>query len=374
MAEFETTFIDVGQGDCTLIRLPDGEYMLVDIHRCPDHGIDVFKLLDDVLPDNGDGRKRLKYLVITHAHDDHITGIGELYDRYAIEWLWVPQHEDRKQIASHFADYQRVVDEHPEDKVLRPQGSRTPLNEKDEAYDLGEEITVRCFSPPGYIEIDESLTEEEAKQKVHENCLVLKLDYRGASVMITGDSNLACWRRIVGYYEGRTDDDTGEEVLEATVLHASHHGSRTFFKDSDEDSDPWPDALELINPDAVIVSVGENNRHDHPHEDMMQAYRDQVGEDDVCETRQTGTVILEVEDDGVPRIRLDSGRYVEDYGWDDEDDEGDDDHEPEDRGGGGGGAGKALAGLAAAGVVGAAAAAARRKKGSRTRLDDQPAA
>jgi beta-lactamase superfamily II metal-dependent hydrolase len=374
MAEFEATFIDVGQGDCTLIRLPDGEYMLVDIYRCPDHGIDVFKLLDSVLPDSGDGRKRLKYLVITHAHDDHITGIGDLYDRYAIEWLWVPQHEDRKQIASHFADYQRVVEEHPEDKVLRPQGSRTPLNEKHEVYDLGEEITVRCFSPPGYIEIDESLTEEEAKQKVHENCLVLKIDYRGASVMITGDSNLACWKRIVGYYEGRTDDETGEEVLEATVLHASHHGSRTFFKEGDVDSDPWGDALELINPDAVIVSVGENNRHDHPHEDMMRAYRNQVGEDDVYETRQTGTVILEVEDDGVPRIRLDSGRYVEDYGWDDEDDEGGDDDEPEDRGGGGGGAAKALAGLAAAGVVGAAAAAARRKKGSRTRLDDQPAA
>ena len=373
MAEFETTFIDVGQGDCTLIRLPDGEYMVVDVHRCPDHGIDAFKLLDAVLPDNGDGRRRLKYLVITHAHDDHITGIGDLYDRYAVEWLWVPQHEDRKRVASHFADYQRVVDEHPEDRVLRPQGSRTPLNEKDDAYDLGEAMSVRCFSPPGYIEIDESLTEEEAKQKVHENCLVLKIEYRGASVIITGDSNLACWKRIVGYYEGRTDDDTGEEVLEATVLHASHHGSRTFFKDGGADSDPWLDALELIDPTAIIVSVGENNRHDHPHEDMMQAYRDQAGEEDVYETRQTGTIILEVEDDGVPRIRLDSGRYVDDYGWDGEDDDGgDEDDEPEDRGGGGGA--KALAGIAAAGALTAAAIAARRRRGSPTRLDDQPAA
>lgn len=372
MAEFETTFIDVGQGDCTLIRLPDGEYMLVDVYRCPDHGIDVFKLLDAVLPENGDRRRRLKYLVITHAHDDHITGIGDLYDRYAVEWLWMPQHEDRKQVARHFADYQRVVDEHPEDRVLRPQGSRTPLNEKSDAYDLGDQISVRCFSPPGYIEIVESLTEEEAKQKVHENCLVLKVDYREVSVMITGDSNLACWQRIVGYYEGRTDDDTGDEVLEATVLHASHHGSRTFFKDGDEDSEAWPDALELINPDAVIVSVGESNRHDHPHEDMMDAYRDQVGEENVYETRQTGTIILEVEDDGVPRIRLDSGRYVEDYGWDDEDDENGNDDAPEDPRGGGGA--KALAGVAAAGALTAAALAARRRKGSPTRLDDQPAA
>ncbi len=373
MAEFEVTFIDVGQGDCTLIRLPDGEYMLVDVYRCPGHGIDAFKLLDAVMPDNGDGRKRLKYLVITHAHDDHITGIGDLHDRYAIEWLWAPQHEDRKQVAKHFADYQRVVDELSADRVLCPQGSRTPLNEKDAAYDVGDEVTVRCFSPPGYIEIDESLTEDEAKQKVHENCLVLKIECHGASVMLTGDSNLVCWKRVVEYYKGRSDEETGTEVLEATVLHASHHGSRTFFKDGGEESDPWPDGLEVINPGAVIVSVGESNRHDHPHEDMMEAYRDQVGQDNVYETTQTGTIVLEVEGDGVPRIRLYSGAYVEDYGWDDEDDGGrDDDGEPEHRGGDGGA--KLAVGVAAAGALTAAAVAARRRKGSRTRLDDQPAA
>jgi competence protein ComEC len=373
MAEFETTFIDVGQGDCTLIRLPDGEYMLVDIYRCPEHGIDVFKLLDSVLPDNGSGRKRLKYLVITHAHDDHITGIGDLYDRYDVEWLWVPQHEDRKQVAKHFGDYQRVVDEHPEDRVLRPQGSRTPLNEKDAAYDLGDDVTVRCFSPPGYIEIDESLTEEEAKQKVHENCLVLKVDYKGVSVMLTGDSNLACWQRIVDYYEGRSDAESGTEVLDATILHASHHGSRTFFKDGGEDAEPWLDGLQVINPDSVIVSVGDDNRHDHPHEDMMDAYREQVGDENVYETRLTGTVVLEVEDDGVPRIRLDSGSFVEDYGGDDEDDdEGGEGDEPGGRGGGGGGA-KVAVGVAA-GALTAAAIAKRRRKGSPTRLDDQPAA
>jgi beta-lactamase superfamily II metal-dependent hydrolase len=368
MAEFEVIFADVGQGDCTLIRLPDGEYMLVDVYRCPDQGIDVFMLLDDVLPDNGDGRKRLKYLVITHAHDDHITGIGDLYDRYAIEWLWVPQHEDRKQVAKHFADYQRVVDEHPDDKTKQPQGSRTPLNEKDADYDVSDGVTVRCFSPPGYITIEDTLTEEEAKQKVHENCLVLKLSYEGGSVLLTGDSNLACWERIVDYYKGRADDETGTEVLAANALHASHHGSRTFFKSGDESSEASLEALETIEPAAVIVSVGEDNRHGHPHEDMMSAYRDQAGTDNVFETCQTGTIVMEV-DPGVPyRIVLDSGRYAEDYGWDDDgdDDDGDDNN---DRGGGGLAAGLAIG----AGAI-TAAAIARRRKRSPTRLDDQPAA
>lgn len=371
MAELEVIFTDVGQGECTLIGLPGGEYMLVDVYRCPEHGIDILKLLDAVLPDQGDGRRRLKYLVVTHAHDDHITGIGDVYDRYAVEWLWVPQYEDRKQVAKHFGEYQRVVDEHPPEKVKRPQGSRTPLNEKDADYDIADGVTVRCFSPPGYIEIEETLTEDEAKQKVHENCLVLKLGYEGASIILTGDSNLACWERVVGYYKGRSDDETGTEVLQANVLHASHHGSRTFFKDGDADSEASLEGLETIDPDAVVVSVGEDNRYEHPDEDMMAAYRDQAGDENVFETRTTGTVIMEL-DAGAPyRIVLDPGGYAEDYGWDEEDDEGGSD-DAGDRGGGGGGG--ALAAGLAAGALTAAAIAKRRKNASRTRLDDQPAA
>jgi competence protein ComEC len=341
------------------------------VYRCPDHGIDIFKLLDDVLPDNGDGRKRLKYLAITHAHDDHITGIGDLYDRYAVEWLWVPQYEDRKQVAKHFGEYQRVLDEHLDEQIKQPQGSRTPLNEKDPDLDICDGVTVRCFSPPGYIKIEETLSEDEAKQLVHENCLVLKIAYEGASVILTGDSNLACWNRIVGYYQGRSEEDTGTEVLTADILHASHHGSRTFFKDDGEESEASLDALSTIAPDAVVVSVGENNPHNHPHEDMMEAYREQVGDENVFETRHTGTVTMEVDRDVPYRIVLDPGGYAEDYGWDEEDDDGEGDDEDR-HGGGGGGLAAALA--LGAGAAAAAAIAKRRRKGSPTRLDDEPAA
>ena len=66
---FKAVFADVGQGDSTLLELPDGRFMLVDVYRCPGNGIDLFKLLDDVLPDGDDGKKRLEHLVITHAQD-----------------------------------------------------------------------------------------------------------------------------------------------------------------------------------------------------------------------------------------------------------------------------------------------------------------
>jgi hypothetical protein len=104
---------------------------------------------------------------------------------------------------------------------------------------------------------------------------------------------------------------------------------------------------------------------------MMDAYREQVGDDFVYETRETGTVIMEVDNGSPYRLVLNPGSYIEDYGWseDDDDDEGTDDKEPD---GGGGGAAKLAVGLAAG--LGVAALAKRRRSGSPTRLDDQPAA
>lgn len=322
MADFEVVFIDVGQGDCTLIKFPNGDFALVDVYRCPGHGIDIFKLLDDVLPDGDDGKKRLHHLFITHAHDDHITGIGDLYDRYQVEYLWLPQHEDRKQVAKHFEEYQRVEKEHSDEKTFKPQGSRTAISDKYEELNVGDDVTVRCFSPPGYIEIDQDLDEEAAKKLIHANCLVVRIAYNGRAVILTGDSDVVCWKRIVSYYDDRDADETDADVLEAEVLHASHHGSRTFIKENGESSEAWLGGLEAIDPDHVVVSVGDENRHKHPHADMIEAYEDQA--DEVLETREVGTIVFAVESDDGYTVEADES-YADDYAWDDEDDSDDED-------------------------------------------------
>jgi competence protein ComEC len=315
MAEFEVTYVNVGHGHATLIKIPGERYVLVDVYRCPGEGIDLFKLLDDVLPDGDDGRKRLDVLAITHAHDDHIAGIGDLYDQYQVVDLWLPQHAKKLQtVAGNYEEFERVQEEHPDDDTYWPKGSRSVWKTLGE----NDEVSVRCFSPPGYIDPEEELDEEEAKRVVHENCVVLKFTYAGYSVMVTGDSNKPCWERIVGYYEGRTDD-VGVDVLEAQSRLASHHGSRSFVKNG-KDDDPYLEALELIEPEHVVISVAADSKHDHPHEDMLEIYNDAVEAENVVQTCEIGTVRVEVESDGVARVITEEGPdYGGDYGWDDDD-------------------------------------------------------
>lgn len=316
MADFEVIFVDIGEGDSTLIHMPGDQWALIDVFRCEGHGIDLFKLLDARLPAGDDGKCRLDYLIITHAHDDHIRGLADLVERYDVREIWAPKYETDKPLGDKFEEFKKVMKDHP--NVQRKQGSRSPISQ------LGEngEVTVRCFSPPGYIDLDEDLTDEEQRDKVHENCGVYKFSYKGISVMLAGDSDLNCWKRVIGYYED-VADDTGETdltVVDSTVLHASHHGSYTFFKDS-KDDEMWLEGLEVIDPEEVIVSVGAANKHDHPHDDAMDAYRSHVGDDSVHETQHEGTIKLEVESDGTYQLLPDNGEFEDNYGWDDDDDD-----------------------------------------------------
>jgi competence protein ComEC len=343
MADFEAIFVDIGEGDSTLIRMPGDQWALIDVFRCEGHGIDLFKLLDDRLPTGEDGKPRLDYLIITHAHDDHIRGLQDLVEHCDVREIWAPRYETDEPLGDKFEEFKKVMEDHP--NVIVPQGSRTPIAQ------LGEngEVTVRCFSPPGYIDLDAELDEQQQRDEVHEFCGVFKFEYQGVSVILAGDSDLKCWQRIIGYYEN-VPDENDITVVDGTVLHASHHGSYTFFKESTDD-EPWLEGLELIAPEAVIVSVGAENKYDHPDADAMKAYRDKVGDENVHETQHEGTIVLEVEEDGGWQLLPDNGEFENKYGWDDDDD-----------GGSTGG-----------GMRGGPSAAKRARK-TRTRLDNSSAA
>lgn len=127
--------------------------------------------------------------------------------------------------------------------------------------------------------------------------------------MITGDADRDAWEKHITHYY--------KERLSSTVLSAPHHGSRNFFRYQEKD-EPYLDALHQISPTYVVVSAptSEESQHDHPHDDAISLYIEQVkDEDNVLHTgKRRHSFICDIFRDGELAIQEDNGLLTEEYG------------------------------------------------------------
>ena len=82
-AQTEVHFIDVGQGDSTLV-ISQGEAMLIDSGDKDDSN-KIEKYLEK------QGVTELKYLIATHPHADHIGEMSEIIDQFQVDKFIMPK-------------------------------------------------------------------------------------------------------------------------------------------------------------------------------------------------------------------------------------------------------------------------------------------
>lgn len=332
MSHLKVYFLNVGQGDCTYLEFKDSKgkiwRMLIDCNLDKGHkGIDVIQFLSDQMPEE-DGKKKLHldYLMVTHPHADHIRGLAQIGNDYTLGEMWDSGHKPEKEMADSklYKKYVKVKEKHK--KVLMVdedhKTSRTPIDICD------GELQVHIFRPSQFIE------EGESADAIYAECFCFKLIFNDFSILFAGDSNKEAWEFITGYKHYK------DATLKSDVLHASHHGSRTFFKTDEKDEEPLKDGIRRVDPDYLVVSVPEESVHGHPHEDAIDIYKEYVNEENILYTYK-GSVILEANENGLIAIDYEGGSIQEKYemGDDSDDDPGDDPDDSGDEGGGGGSGG-----------------------------------
>ena len=80
--KIELHFLDVGQGDSTLVILPDGKTMLIDAGTS-EYGDTVVNYIKDL------DISKIDYLVMTHPDADHIGGMSEVIDNFDIATIYM---------------------------------------------------------------------------------------------------------------------------------------------------------------------------------------------------------------------------------------------------------------------------------------------
>jgi competence protein ComEC len=233
--ELEVVMIDVGQGDSILIRTPKHHAILIDTGPRSDKFDAGERIVLPYLLQNRIGH--LDALLITHEHQDHIGGVRAVFANIPTDWVGVPAVGDRLESQEWKAGLPFGLTNQAEGLRVLQAGDRIEL-------DSGAWLDV--LGP------HQVLTGTHSDQ--NNNSLVLKLNYLGQSVLLTGDMEQEEMEEILA---------TGVN-LENNVFKEPHHGSR-FSLDK-----PW---LDGIHPQAVWISVGKNT-FGHPSPEVLQYWEE----------------------------------------------------------------------------------------------------
>lgn len=211
-------FFDVGQGDSTLIRTPNNQYVLIDGGN-NDQGKNVVKYLNSL------GVKTLDAMVATHPDADHIGGLDVVLKALDVKSIYAPKVSHTTDT---FKDFLTAVKKEGRSIKAVTKGVTIPLSG----------VEAKFLAPIN--DYGDDLNNWSA---------VLKVTYKNNSFLFTGDAEL----------KSENDMLADGMNLKADVLKIGHHGSSSSTSKA---------FLAAVKPQYAVISVGKNN-YGHPDSDIL---------------------------------------------------------------------------------------------------------
>ena len=226
-ADLQIHFLDVGQGDCTIV-LCDGESMVIDGGPASASSF-VYSYIRNTLE-----LQHIDYVVSTHPHLDHVYGLSSVLNAAPVDLVLTPVLEwDSKAFNS-------MV------KYAEKQGAPLSVPQEGDTLRLGGATVTILHCWPEAIDYG----------RTNDSSIVVRIDYGQTSFIITGDAE--DWSEYMMIDSGMN--------LKADVLRVAHHGSSTAST---------LEFLQSVRPEYAVISVGKDNGYGHPHQEVL----DRLNED-----------------------------------------------------------------------------------------------
>jgi competence protein ComEC len=266
-SSLRATFLDVGQGDATVLELPGGGVIVVDAGGLGEHAPDPGERV--VVPFlQRRGHRHIDLLVASHPHPDHVGGLAAVLERLPVRRLWAVPPGAAESIDPAWARVLATAR-----RLHVPVAAPAPI----ELHGVRIEPLAPC--PP---EDPACPVRPHAGLGHNNNSLVLRVRFAGRSLLLPGDIELPGELLLL-------DRDRHDPAFDprADVLKAPHHCSGTSSSES---------LLAAVRPAWIICSLGLRNRYGFPHPEVTARYQ-AIGAR-LLRTDRDGAIRVEIRPDG----------------------------------------------------------------------------
>lgn len=217
--------LDVGQGDAIVIRAA-GRVVLVD---AGDRGKDTVEQLNSL------GIDQIDLAVSTHPHSDHVGSMSSVLQAFTV---------------GHYLDNGMPHTTQTYNKLMRVvEDSKVPYSTavRGMSFELGDEVTLSVLFP-------EKELLRGTRSDLNSNSVVLLLTHNTVDLLLTGDAEAPTESQLMAL-----------GIPEIELLKVGHHGSK---------HSTGHDWLRRLSAEVALISVGANNRYDHPHPETIARLTD----------------------------------------------------------------------------------------------------
>lgn len=210
-------FIDVGQGDSTLIVTPKNKKILIDGGEGKTNVLFQY-LLDRRI-------NKIDYIIISHFDSDHCNGLIEIIEKMRVENIVMSKQSKESE------EYKKILE------IIKQKNIKVSSVKAEDKIIIEKNLYTKILNPAEKFEF----------QDLNNNAIVAKLAYKNFSMLFTGDIEKAEENLAKKY----------KNELKSTILKVAHHGSKTSTSE---------EFLKYVEPQIALIGVGENNKFGHPNQ------------------------------------------------------------------------------------------------------------
>lgn len=261
-------FVDVGQGDCTLIQTSGRKNVLIDGGGSEFGSFDVGK--STLLPYLLDrGITKIDYMMISHFDSDHIGGLFYIMENLRVDNIIISKQGESSENLKKFIE------------ILQSNNRGSKNKTNIILVKKGDNIKIDNTS---YFEILFPEDELINDNILNNNSIVAKFVSNNFKMLFTGDIEEIAENRLCELYKSTNK-------LQADIIKVAHHGSKT---------SSTLNFLELVKPKIALIGVGENNNFGHPNDAVLKRIKDLGAH--ICRTDQMGEISIVIGNRGNVKI------------------------------------------------------------------------